>query len=438
MKMAAPRFRLLWLALLRGVGGDGLSMEEMATIAAPASPCLRITAPAPDAVVVAAPPSMRGDAAVALELAVPGGGAALDLDAAHVCFELRSGADGATASDACATLRDLDCEAARDGDVLRCPCARARLSNLLPGRHRLDVVAYVPGARRCAAAVAVDVLVAGDAGRAKPAVNVRLALAGPNVTTADTWAAAGAGAPTASRARAAYFDGVYDLRYWSWGGAADTDSDSGRGSSAAATAGARSWLRAVVDGYGARSVLDVACGDARWVSRVDLPVEYLGVDVSAAAVARARENAPTRAFAVLDAVADALPPASDGAPFDLVLNRHMAYHLPAADNVAALRRFAGSGARFLLLTTHVRADENDRTFVLADGHAVNLFRRPYCLKAPLALFPDGAPDVYLGLWALGGAPLDGGACDADLADLAPLIVDDAPKNLGQLFPAGKL
>ena len=103
-------------------------------------------------------------------------------------------------------------------------------------------------------------------------MNVRLALAGPNVTTANTWAAAGAGAPTASKARAAYFDGVYDLRYWSWGGAADTDSDSGRGSSTAATAGARSWLRAVVDGYGARSVLDVACGDARWVSRVDLPV----------------------------------------------------------------------------------------------------------------------------------------------------------------------
>ena len=66
----------------------------------------------------------------------------------------------------------------------------------------------------------------------------------------------------------------------------------------------------------------------------------------------------------------------------------------------------------------MRADENERAFVLADGHAVNLFRAPYCLRDPLVLFPDNAPDVYVGVWSLPGAhpgesvpPLmDPGAC----------------------------
>ena len=165
---------------------------------------------------------------------------------------------------------------------------------------------------------------------------------------------------------------------------------------------------------------------AAQVSRVSLPRvdEYLGVDVSARALATAAK-VPKGSFAVLDAVSSNLPLARTGRPFDLVLNRHMTYHLPSEDTLAALRRFGASGAKYLLATTHLVADENERTFVLADGHAVNLFRAPYCLRDPLLLFPDGAPDVYLGLWALEGAPLaDPRSCRTAVDDLTPLIVDE--------------
>ena len=89
-----------------------------------------------------------------------------------------------------------------------------------------------------------------------------------------------------------------------------------------------------------------------------------------------------------------------GRPFpDLILCRHMMYHLSPAENLAVLARLENSGAAFLVLTTHLRADANLEPFVLARGHPVNLFRKPYCLRDPLRLYPDNGRDIFLGLWS---------------------------------------
>jgi hypothetical protein len=78
----------------------------------------------------------------------------------------------------------------------------------------------------------------------------------------------------------------------------------------------------------------------------------------------------------------------------------MMYHLPPADNLKALKRLEGSGAAFLLLSTSLRANRNNDPFALAAGHPINLFRRPYCLRDPLRLYPDNGRDMFLGLWML--------------------------------------
>ncbi|KAJ1413735.1 hypothetical protein B484DRAFT_435109, partial [Ochromonadaceae sp. CCMP2298] len=85
---------------------------------------------------------------------------------------------------------------------------------------------------------------------------------------------------------------------------------------------------------------------------------------------------------------------------DLILCRHLMLHLPPQDNLAVLAHLAASGARYALLTTYLRADENRKDFVFGMGHLVNLLRSPYCLPDPLRLYGDYTGDMYLGLWDL--------------------------------------
>ena len=80
-------------------------------------------------------------------------------------------------------------------------------------------------------------------------------------------------------------------------------------------------------------------------------------------------------------------------------------HLPARHNLRVLRNIQQSGARFLMASTFVEADENylSETFVPPEGHNINLSLPPYCLPAPIALYEDesaGRSDLRMGLWDL--------------------------------------
>ena len=79
---------------------------------------------------------------------------------------------------------------------------------------------------------------------------------------------------------------------------------------------------------------------------------------------------------------------------------------------------AASGAKWLLTSTYLRADDADRKqgYVLASGetawealnstgHRTNLLRPPYCARDPLRLYLDAHPDQYLGLWDLDEGPI---------------------------------
>jgi len=157
-------------------------------------------------------------------------------------------------------------------------------------------------------------------------------------------------------------------------------------------------------------VLDIPCGDLTWLLHdpsVLGAAAYTGADVSAVVVERNRVAHealhPSWRFEVVDAVEG--PPLARllTATPALVLCRHMMYHLPPADNLRALQRLEASGASYLLLTTHLRSNLNLEPFALAAGHPINLFRRPYCLRDPLRLFPDNGRDAFLGLWLLPAA-----------------------------------
>lgn len=85
--------------------------------------------------------------------------------------------------------------------------------------------------------------------------------------------------------------------------------------------------------------------------------------------------------------------------------RDFMVHLPARHNLRVLQNIQASGARFLMASTYVSADENkaSETFVPIMGHNINLSLPPYCLPEPIALFEDNSsdrPDGRMGLWEL--------------------------------------
>jgi len=232
---------------------------------------------------------------------------------------------------------------------------------------------------------------------------------------ANSRSGGGAGTESDKAFRSRFFDGVYRFSVWAGGAQAKVLNgipDSGPGSTLDETRGIRAALPEIFRNFGIRSMLDVPCGDMTWMSLVDLRgVRYVGADISTRVIEQNRHrlatvqgegsaalslqmSAASAQFMVLDLVEDTIPAT------DLLFCRHLMFHLTPAHNMRLLRRFERSGAKYLMATTYLRANENDKDFVLAFGHKVNLFRPPYCMRDPLRMYVDGEADMMLGLWQI--------------------------------------
>jgi len=197
--------------------------------------------------------------------------------------------------------------------------------------------------------------------------------------------------------RTARFRKIYREGRWT-GGDTDTESLSGPGSTIAATSTLRRELPSVLTSLGATSLLDIGCGDFNWMSAVDLPCSYIGVDIVPEVIERNIEDYSRvdRVFFVLDAVADELPSA------DAAICREVLFHLSLADAKALLRNLRATGARYLLATSDpsVRFNADIPTGAWRD---VNLALKPYGLGQPMSVIPDSEgpnPRRVLGIWKL--------------------------------------
>jgi hypothetical protein len=190
-----------------------------------------------------------------------------------------------------------------------------------------------------------------------------------------------------------------------WGAASSV---SGLGSEDPATAAIRDALPALLHRLGARSLLDAPCGDAGWIGRVTLDLDYTGIDIVPSLIAANNERAArgelAGRFLVADITRDALPPA------DIILCRDCLVHL-GFDNIArAIKNFRASGARFLLVTTFLEWDGN-RDCDDGDWRALNMEKAPFNWPEPRELINErceegagGWRDKSLGLWRLDELP----------------------------------
>jgi hypothetical protein len=186
-----------------------------------------------------------------------------------------------------------------------------------------------------------------------------------------------------------------------WGAATSV---SGLGSEAPATAAIREALPALLQRLGARSLLDAPCGDAGWIGRMTLNLDYTGIDIVPSLIEANRQRVAdgelSGRFLVADITRDALPRA------DVILCRDCLVHLSFDNIVRAVDRFRTSGARFLLATTFPEWDGN-LDCEDGDWRALNMEKAPFDWPAPRALINErceegggGWRDKSLGLWRL--------------------------------------
>jgi hypothetical protein len=197
--------------------------------------------------------------------------------------------------------------------------------------------------------------------------------------------------------------GVFSDHYTDngWG---NPESRSGEGSTLQATEAVRAALPKLISDYNIATVLDIPCGDFNWMSRLDLPVAYIGADIVAEIVAanHRAHGSDSRSFLQLDLAVDDLPPA------DLILCRDCLVHFSYQHILAALANIRRSRAKFLLTTTHIGVERN-KDIVTGEWRGLNLQAAPFFFPKPLLLIDErstnpAARDKRLGLWRVADIP----------------------------------
>jgi hypothetical protein len=189
------------------------------------------------------------------------------------------------------------------------------------------------------------------------------------------------------------FGKIRDTNLWG----AD-ESVSGLGSELAATAKLREELPRLLREMGAKSLLDIPCGDFRWMAHVDLAgIRYTGGDIVESLVEenRARHG---REFVKLNLCEDALPGA------DVVLCRDCLVHLSFGNIARAVANLKRSGCVWLLTTHFLECTEN-ADIEDGDWRMLNFELAPFGWGAPERVIVEGCTesgggyeDKALGLW----------------------------------------
>ena len=199
------------------------------------------------------------------------------------------------------------------------------------------------------------------------------------------------------------FARVYQTNFWG-----SPDSRSGAGSDLIQTAEIRKRIPEVIGDLGARTMLDIPCGDFHWMKEVELNVEYIGADVVEDLMRRNQElfSTPLRRFIVCDITKGPVP------TVDLVLCRDLLVHLSYQDAFAALRNLRLSGSKYLLTTTFTQRSRNFDIPTTGKWRPLNLKLEPFKFGEPILLVNekctegDGSwSDKSLGLWRIADLPL---------------------------------
>jgi hypothetical protein len=195
------------------------------------------------------------------------------------------------------------------------------------------------------------------------------------------------------------FEKIHQTNLWQ----AET-SRSGPGSEDDATAKIQKELPSLLKNLGVSSLLDAPCGDASWIMKCNLGVEYTGLDIVPDLIDALQQKSLAGLingqFALADLTVDHLPRA------DAILCRDCLVHFCFDRIEKAMHNFKRSGARFLITTTFSEWNTN-HDIEDGDWRALNFQRPPFNWPEPVALLYEGCTEVNgayndkcLGVWNL--------------------------------------
>lgn len=198
-----------------------------------------------------------------------------------------------------------------------------------------------------------------------------------------------------NRNRIASFNTIYDEKRWG------DENLSGGGSSIEFTKNTREVIYKIIKDFNCNSMLDVACGDFKWMpnllQRLEPNFKYIGCDIVQNLIEQHKSLYPQYDFYQLDFVKDKLPAC------DLIICRDALQHLPIDDIKEALQNFSNSEAKYLLATTHIRYPKwkNKRDIRVGQCRDRNLLLEPFGLEDPIVIYSDSQiSHKFLGLWEL--------------------------------------
>jgi hypothetical protein len=182
------------------------------------------------------------------------------------------------------------------------------------------------------------------------------------------------------------FEHIFDSRYWG-----DRESISGTGSSMEQTENIRRQLPSLMERHDIKVLFDAPCGDLHWMRHLlkETDVQYIGGDVVPGVVeaAKARYEGRSASFRVFDIIEDNFPKA------DMWLCRDVLFHFSYKNINEALRNFARSNVKYILVTTHTAENVVNRNIVTGDFRQIDLFKPPFSWPRDVVLdrFEDYAP-----------------------------------------------
>lgn len=171
------------------------------------------------------------------------------------------------------------------------------------------------------------------------------------------------------------------------------DSASGVGSSDLATMGLFDAIQTVMAKLGAKSIVDVGCGDWNWMQQQTISVDYTGVDIVPDIIEKNQAFARESVRFIRCNAVETPPPTADFA-----LCREVLFHLSFGDALAALRNIA-SASDHVCTTTDVDIWFNS-DIQTGDFRLLNMMKKPFSLPRPLALIADNyvTKGRFLAVW----------------------------------------
>ena len=202
------------------------------------------------------------------------------------------------------------------------------------------------------------------------------------------------------------FKYIHEVNLWG-----SEESVSGPGSTLEETMVLRDNLTFLLQELGVKSMLDIPCGDYRWMNRIPWEnfdgFKYIGADIVPAITEQNKERWAGHSeifgheWMTLDLTSDPLPQT------DLVFVRDCLVHLSYENVHKALDNIRRSNAKWLC-TTWFRFTETNKDIPDGDWRPLNLMAEPFCLPHPdyfiveMCTEANGKymEDKCIGVWSL--------------------------------------